>query len=149
MISMSCRLTPSSDNITASVIDGEAIIVNLSTGVYYSMAETGGEVWSMVEEGRSLREMVDGLVAKYDASPEQAAQDLVRLAGELVKEEIVTVSEAGGGEPAPQVPAPGVRSPYVPPVLNVYRDMGDLLALDPPMPGLRDIPWQDAGEEKS
>lgn len=27
--------------------------------------------------------------------------------------------------------------------LNIYRDMGDHLALDPPVPGLGDTPWKD------
>ena len=35
---------------------------------------------------------------------------------------------------------------YAAPQLNVYRDMGDLLALDPPTPGLELTPWQDTEE---
>ena len=38
--------------------------------------------------------------------------------------------------------------PYETPSLNIYRDMGDLLALDPPMQGMAETPWQKpAGEE--
>ena len=37
--------------------------------------------------------------------------------------------------------------PYEAPTLNIYRDMGDLLALDPPMPGLADMAWKDPEEE--
>jgi len=44
-----------------------------------------------------------------------------------------------GGLPPP---APAGKLPYEPPRLSVYRDMGDLLALDPPAPGLTDIPWK-------
>ena len=36
---------------------------------------------------------------------------------------------------------------YTPPVLEVYTDMSDLLALDPPMPGLADIPWRGPDTE--
>ena len=32
---------------------------------------------------------------------------------------------------------------YTTPELVIYRDMGDLLALDPPLPGLDEIPWKD------
>ena len=31
--------------------------------------------------------------------------------------------------------------------MNIYRDMGDLLALDPPTPGLGDTPWKDPEDE--
>jgi hypothetical protein len=39
------------------------------------------------------------------------------------------------------------RAPYVPPALHIYRDMGQLLALDPPTPGLMDIDWKDPGDK--
>ena len=45
----------------------------------------------------------------------------------------------------PEKPPPSQdRLVYEPPQLNIYRDMGDLLALDPPVPGLGD-PWMDPG----
>ena len=34
-------------------------------------------------------------------------------------------------------------------VLNIHRDMADLLALDPPMPSLEDIAWKDPDDESS
>lgn len=37
----------------------------------------------------------------------------------------------------------GAKEPYEAPVLNIYRDMGDLLALDPPTPGLDTFNWKD------
>ena len=42
----------------------------------------------------------------------------------------------------------GVRLPYDAPMLTTYRDMADLLALDPPMPRLEDIVWDDPGGTK-
>ncbi len=36
------------------------------------------------------------------------------------------------------------RLPYTAPTLEIFRDMQDLLALDPPMAGLSDIPWKKA-----
>jgi len=41
------------------------------------------------------------------------------------------------------------KLPYEMPVLNIYRDMGDRLVLDPPIPGLQDIAWKDADAEAS
>jgi hypothetical protein len=41
------------------------------------------------------------------------------------------------------------KLPYEAPVLNIYRDMGDLLALDPPTPGLYDIAWKAPEDEPS
>ena len=51
---------------------------------------------------------------------------------------------AGDG-PAREMPAfDGTPQPYTVPVLNSYKDMSELLALDPPMPGLEQVPWKDS-----
>jgi hypothetical protein len=39
------------------------------------------------------------------------------------------------------------KEPYEQPQLNIYRDMGDLLALDPPTPRLEATAWKEPGEE--
>jgi hypothetical protein len=36
---------------------------------------------------------------------------------------------------------------YETPQLLQYQDMAELLALDPPAPGLADVVWQDPAEE--
>jgi len=38
------------------------------------------------------------------------------------------------------------KVPYEIPKINIYRDLGDLLALDPPVPGLGDTPWKESDE---
>ena len=67
--------------------------------------------------------------------------DVLSLAGKLVEEELVRVSEEEFSPPtAPSVT--GDKRPYQTPALDVYRDIGHLVALDPPMPGLKDLPWK-------
>jgi hypothetical protein len=65
-----------------------------------------------------------------------------RLVDELLAERLLlpgSSAVAGGAVP----PVTGARQNWHPPALNVYRDMSDLMALDPPVPGLAPIPWND------
>ena len=136
---------PKTQNTAATVIDGEAIIVNLTNGVYYSMDKVGAEVWEMMGQGRSVEQMSAAVAARYETTPENARADIEFLAAKLIAEDIVEPSV----EPLPVVADPVIvdqRSPYTVPSLEIYRDMGDLLALDPPMPGLRDIPLRQPAE---
>jgi len=131
--------------VIAKVMDGEAVIINLANGMYYSSEGTGSAVWTLIESGCSLAEMVRWLTDAFDVGTATAQEDLARLIDELVSEElIVAVPEDGAGAAAPPR-APQPRRPYTAPVLHIYRDMGDLLALDPPIPALRDLPWKDDG----
>ena len=140
MVTLDDRLRRNEDEIAAKVMDGEAIIINLVSGVYYRMDEVGGAIWAMIEDGRSLGEMVTTLTEQYEVSRDQAQTDVERLATELLREKLVSASDDTPQAEQRQVAKPQRRLSYEPPVLNVYRDMGDLLALDPPVPVFKDIP---------
>lgn len=135
-------LRPSDDKVVARVVDGEAIMINLATGVYYSMKSTGAFIWELLAAGHPLDRVAAAVAQSYTVSREQAEADVLTLAATLVAEQLVHVHE---GETAAVPPAPPVAPsthPYDTPKLDVYRDIGHLVALDPPMPGLKDLPWK-------
>ena len=144
MVGLEDRLTPNALEVAAKVMDGEAILINLSNGMYYSMDGVGGVVWSLVEQGRSVGEIVAAVAAHYEVGEGEVRRDVARLAEELLEERLVLLNADAAPASQPGTAVAGERAAYAPPVLNACRDMGDLLALDPPMPGLEDIPWKGA-----
>ena len=143
MLKTDSRLSPNNQEVAAKVIDGEAILINLSNGMYYSMDGVGSWIWELVEGGYSTRQIVDAVETRYDIPKEQAEADVGDLLAELIKENLVTV--AGLDETPNQLalPTSDAQLPYDVPHLHGYSDMADLLALDPPMPGLLDSVWQE------
>lgn len=142
MLSAHSRLVPNNEECAAKVIDGEAVIINLSNGTYYSMDKVGGSIWELLAEGRSVQEIVDGVVARYEIDRERALSDVGQILAELVAEKLVTGANGHTPTPTPDVP-PREKLAYEQPHLNSYRDMADLLALDPPLPGIKEVPWQE------
>ena len=135
------RLIANSPEVAAKVIDGEAIIINLATGMYYSMDRAGALVWEWLERGHSIQEIIEGVVAQYDVAVAQAEADVNQLIDRLLEDGLARVSEAGQevlGRPAALSQA---RLPYQAPQLTRYDDMAALLALDPPMPIVTATPW--------
>jgi hypothetical protein len=128
---------------------GEAIIVNLSNGMYYSMDRVGGLIWEMIEGQSTLEETVAEIIARYDVSSQQAQADVQRVADELVQENLVIVSDQASSATQTREIQGQPRLPYESPRLNIYHDMSDLLALDPPMPSLEEIPWKESTEGSS
>ena len=135
------RLQPNAGEVAAKIIDDEAILINLSTAVYYSMDGTGGRIWSLIEGRHDLETIAATLAAEYAQPPERCRADVDRLARQLLEENLVVAAVEAPADGGPAAVA--AARPYAPPELNVYRDMGDLLALDPPVPGLEPIPWDD------
>lgn len=141
MLNLQDCFRPREEEVASKVIDGEAIIINLANGVYYSMDKVGALVWDLLQTGYSLEEVIAAVTGQYDVGREQAESNVRDLVQELVAENLVVASENGTAAPAQATPAQ-VKLLYELPKLNIYRDMGDLLALDPPVPGLGDTPWK-------
>jgi hypothetical protein len=148
MLTLRERLRPRDEEIAAKVIDGEAIIINLANGIYYSMDKVGGLIWDLLQVGYSLEEIMVAVTERYDVSREQVQADVQELVEELLRENLVSVSENGASVEKRQVEQQE-KLPYEVPKLNIYRDMGDLLALDPPTPGLDNAPWKDPEDGSS
>lgn len=142
------RLEPFAEEVAAKIIDGEAILINLATGVYYSMDKVGASMWEMIAANHTLEQVVSTVVHRYDVALDQATADVLRLADELLQENLVKLA---ANDALPTAFAPNraaAKEPYESPVLNIYRDMGDLLALDPPTPGLDTFNWKDPDDSK-
>jgi hypothetical protein len=143
VLTQSDVLRPNAADVAAKLFDGEAIIMNLKTGMYFSADRAGAAVWELVETGCSLEAIAASLAERYEVSAAQALDDVVRLSQQLLEEGLAIVSQEAGSAPAMSDAA--TRLSYDAPTLQKYDDMAELLALDPPMPGLGD--WSDPVDE--
>ncbi len=116
-------------NVIAETIEGEAIMINLGTGNYYSVQGSGADVCTMLEEGASEEEIVDGLLLRYDGEREAVTAAVGQLLRDLEAEQLV--ARADGAAPNLSQQAAGAKSPFVPPTFEKYTDMQDLVLLDP------------------
>jgi len=135
MLSRTHVICANEQQVAAKVMDGEAILINLSTGAYYSIGSTGGFIWSLVERRLSIEDIACAVVESYDVDRARAEEDVLRLSEELRVEGLITasMSDVATGV-VPQ--ADGERLPYQAPALEKFTDMAEMFALDPPLPGL-------------
>lgn len=144
MISLTSRFAINTSEVAAKVLDGEAILINLSTGTYYSIDKAGCKIWEMIEKGCNQKEITEAITALYDVPTEKAKTDVASLISELITENLIVVTGQSPSVANYQLPPSEQKLPYDQPKLNIYRDMTDLLALDPPMPKLDNAPWRDS-----
>src|SRR5262245_27102009 len=149
MLNLRDRVRPRDEEVASKVLDGEAIIINLANGNYYSMDKVGGLIWQMIEGKHSLEEMIAAISAGYDASREQAQADVEHVIEDLLRENLVVSSPDAASVAWKGEPGEREKLRYESPKLNIFRDMGDLLALDPPTPGLTVAPWKEPDDESS
>ncbi len=111
----------------AEVIDGEAVIMNMDSGHYFSARGLAGVLWEWTIGGHTVADMSAVVAAKWpiDGVHEAVASFVESLAAHnlVVSAEAVT--------PATPLDPAALNMPYTPPSLDVFTDMKDLLLLDP------------------
>lgn len=124
-----------SPQVTHETIDGEAVILNLDTGSYYSVNQAGATIWRLLDAGASLRRIVQTLTASYTGDPQEIETGVYALVEKLEQERLITANN-GTGEPTLEEADTAARhNGELPrfefPNLHKYTDMEDLLLLDP------------------
>lgn len=128
-------LKPNEHQVASKVVDGEAILIDLSSGMYYSMEKVSGLVWSMIMAGSSIAIIADVIADRYSVPVAQAQEDVRALVEELLADNLVLVDKLR--DELSSVPAvDGAVGPYERPRLLKYDDMAEMFALDPPLPEL-------------
>ena len=139
MLNVQDRLRPNEEHVAAKVMDGEAVLINLANGFYYSMGGAGGFMWSLITQRHAVGDIARFVCDRFSVSNEQALADVQTLASRLLEEELAILCDVDT-QPVEGVELEkGPKLPYQPPELTRYEDMADMFALDPPLPGLADV----------
>ncbi len=116
--------------VVADVVDGETIIMNLERGDYYSLNQSGGELWALLVAGLPRADILQTVARRHDPAP--SGQEIDGFIGKLLTHSlIVPVDHATGPT---NVREPAIVGAWSMPELSVYSDMKELLAMDPPLP---------------
>jgi hypothetical protein len=83
-----------SDHQLSTTLSGEVVILGLRDTVYYGLQEVGTRVWGLLQSPRSIREIIEHIVAEYDVPEQTAAADVCRLLGELRGHGLVTIESS-------------------------------------------------------
>jgi hypothetical protein len=120
--------------VVSETIDGEVVIMNLTSGNYYSSDCVGAVIWGWIEEGKTLGEVEQLARGRYDAAPAVMGGALAVFLDRLLEEKLIretTEPPIPAAGIQPEADAPSTKEPFAAPELHVYKDMQDLLLLDP------------------
>jgi len=89
MVSLDDRITMGPDVVYRS-LGGEAILLNLETGIYFGLNESGTRIWELAEQ-HDLRTVCARLAAEFDAPLEVIERDVLELVSALVDKHLVQI----------------------------------------------------------
>jgi hypothetical protein len=126
-------------HVIHETIDGEVIVIDLSSGTYYSLRGSAAEVWELIQvpEGVRAGSVVDVLASRFGVPLADVQTALELFLEDLRDEGLVVWEEAAddGTDPGSAVPGarlqPNGSGSFEAPRLEKFTDMQDLVLLDP------------------
>ena len=78
---MTCRISDVSvvkrtTNQVCCDMGGESIILNLKSGVYYSLDEVGARIWALIEQPTAVTAIRDAILSEYDVQTQVCEHDV-------------------------------------------------------------------------
>lgn len=75
-------------------LSGEAVLLNLESGVYYGLDPVGARVWSLLIQNHPLSTVCSMMRDEFDVASEVLERDVLRLVGELRDKGLVVARSA-------------------------------------------------------
>ena len=73
-------------------LDGEAVVLNLDSGIYFGLDEVGTRIWRLAGEHSSLRLVLELLQAEYDVPASTLERDLLDFVDQLATKGLVNIA---------------------------------------------------------
>ena len=84
------------DDVVFRELGGEAVILNLASGVYFGLDPVGTRMWSLFVASNPIGRVVDVLAAEYEVERAVLEQDVLELAAALLDKGLVQVAAVEG-----------------------------------------------------
>ncbi|MCB9675398.1 MAG: PqqD family protein [Alphaproteobacteria bacterium] len=79
------------EGVASTDVDGEVTILDPRSGLYFGLEDVGADIWVLLAEARSVAEVCDALLERYDVDRSECAADVQGLVDELVGRRLVEV----------------------------------------------------------
>lgn len=122
--------------VISEVFEHEIVMLHLESGAYYSLEQSGAEIWTVLQQGANLPEITARVAALYGINAEEIESTVHQFMQELAQEQLIVPDSAAAPSSRSQgakvaCASRGNHHGFTPPYLNKYTDMQDLLLLDP------------------
>jgi hypothetical protein len=83
------------EDVLFQELQGEAVLLNLKTGVYLGLNQVGTRIWQLLQEDGALQRVMEVMLQEYDVAQEKLQTDLLDLVGQMEKQGLLAEITAG------------------------------------------------------
>ena len=81
-----------SPEVVFKELGGEAVLLDLASGIYFGLDETSTRLWQLIEAHRSLQRVFDEMLVEFDVEPARLQTELLAFTRDLVGRGLVAMS---------------------------------------------------------
>lgn len=123
-----------SPKVVHETLDGEVVIINFENGNYYSINDTGTDIWELLSRSVPVGGIIESMEKKYRGDQGDMERAIVEYLKSLEAENLI-VADNPAEESEPVSPSENrsvsEKIPFTVPVLDKFDDMNELILLDP------------------
>ena len=72
--------------VVARLIEGETVLLNLDSGIYYSLEKTGSRIWELIDGSKTPADIAGVMAGEYEVEYSTALNDILELMNDLENE---------------------------------------------------------------
>lgn len=80
------------EDVVSRVLDGEAVLLDLTSGSYFGLNEVGTLVWEELRQHGDVPKAVEKVLAEFDVDRETAERDVADLVQELLEKKLLVAA---------------------------------------------------------
>ncbi|MEY8120409.1 PqqD family protein [Falsihalocynthiibacter sp. BN13B15] len=80
-------------HVVSRQVDGELVILDLESGLYFGLNEVGARFFALASEGASVDAVYDAMLQEYDVDAETLECDIRSLVSELEQRKLITYNQ--------------------------------------------------------
>jgi hypothetical protein len=81
------------DDLAVTDLDGETVVLDVETGVYYGLNTVGTQVFTMAEEPVPVSEVVEQLRSGYEVAGDRLRQDVLAFLNKMQAHGLIHATE--------------------------------------------------------
>jgi len=81
-----------SPEIVHSDMDDETVMMSIEQGEYYGIDAIGSDIWNMLEEEKSIKDICSSLCQRYDVDESVCQQDVMRFLENMYERKIIVMA---------------------------------------------------------
>lgn len=79
-----------SETVLQSNLGAKSVMMDLDAGLYFGLNDVASRIWNLLEQPRTVTEIVSKLVAEYEIDPAECEPKVLAFADELITQHLVS-----------------------------------------------------------